>query len=162
MDEKDVRILYAALEERSRSPEHIASVTDIPKSTVHYRLDKLQEEGILKNDLFEVDMEKLGLSMRAISEVQAIYDEDYHNQVGQQLADIEGVNQVYFTMGDTDFIVIASVRSREMVEELISAYESIDAVQRTSSKFVIKTVKHSQYPFVDFNLETLIDELGSE
>jgi DNA-binding Lrp family transcriptional regulator len=162
MDEKDVRILYAALEERSKSPEHIASVTDIPKSTVHYRLDKLQERGILKNDLFEVDMEKLGLSMQVISDVQAHYDEEYHNEVGNQLSEIEGVNQVYFTMGDTDFVVIATVRSREMVEQLISAYESIDAVQRTSSKFVIKAVKNSAYPFTDFELETLIDELGTK
>jgi DNA-binding Lrp family transcriptional regulator len=157
MDEKDVRILYAALEEATRSPEAVASVTDIPKSTVHYRLDKLQEEGVIENDLFDVDMEELGLSMRVISEVHAEYGEGYHNEVGDQLAAIEGVNQVYFTMGDTDFIVIAVIRSREMVEDLISAYESIDAVQRTSSKFVIKTVKHSKHPLTDFELDTLAD-----
>jgi DNA-binding Lrp family transcriptional regulator len=162
MDEKDVRILYAALETKSRSPEEIASVTDIPKSTVHYRLDKLKEDGIVKNDLFEVDMEKLGLSMRAISEVRAVYDEGYHNEVGNQLAAIEGVNEVYFTMGDTDFIVIATVQSREMVEDLISAYESIDSVERTSSKFVIKTVKQSTHPLTDFELETLLGTVNED
>jgi len=133
MDQKDVRILYAALEEATRSPEAVASVTDIPKSTVHYRLDKLREEGILENDLFDVDMAELGLSMRVISEVHAEYGEGYHNEVGEQLADIEGVNQVYFTMGDTDFIVIAVIRSREMVEDLISAYESAGDGQMTAT-----------------------------
>ncbi|MGM0591618.1 MAG: Lrp/AsnC family transcriptional regulator [Halobacteriota archaeon] len=156
MDEKDVRILYTALEEKTTSPDRIAAATGIPKSTVHYRLASLREQDIIKNDLFDVDADKLGLSMRVISEVRATYSEDYHEEVGSQLAAIEGVNQVYFTMGDTDFVVVATIRSQDMLESLVSAYESIDAVERTSSKFVISTVKESEHPILDFDLETLL------
>jgi DNA-binding Lrp family transcriptional regulator len=96
-----------------------------------------------------------------ISKIQAEYGEGYHNVVGDRLAEIEGVNQVYFVMGDTDFIVIASIHSREMVEQLISAYESIDEVKRTSSRFVIKTIKSNEQPILDFDLETLITEFDA-
>lgn len=63
-------------------------------------------------------------------------------------------------MGDTDFVVIATIHSRAMVEELISAYESIDAVERTSSSsFVITTVKESNHRLAEFNLDTLLEQL---
>lgn len=75
MDEKDVRILYAALEEKTQSPDRIAEVTDIPKSTVHYRMEDLRENGVIENELFDIDLAELGLSMRVISEVRAVYDE---------------------------------------------------------------------------------------
>ncbi len=157
MDEKDIDIIYTALTEKTSSPEIIAEQTDIPKSTVHYRIQKLREEGIIKNDLFDVDLAKLGLSLRVITEVQAVYEEDYHYEVGSKLGEIEGVNQVYFTMGDTDFIVIATLSSRDMVERLVSEYESIGAIQRTSSKFVITTVKDNKHILTDFEPETLLE-----
>lgn len=157
MDERNVRILQAVAELGTGSPDEISEHTDIPKSTVHYRLTKLKEDGVVTNDLFDVDLEKLGLELTVITEVIAEYDEQYHEEVGEKLADIEGVNQVYFTMGDTDFIVIAHLSDREMVHRLISDYEGIDEVVRTSSQFVVETVKDEPHPLNDFELETLLE-----
>lgn len=157
MDERNIRILQAIADLGTGSPDEISEHTDIPKSTVHYRLTKLKEDGIVTNDLFDVDLEKLGLEITVISEVIAEYEEQYHEEVGEKLADIEGVNQVYFTMGDTDFVVIAHLSDREMVQRLISDYERIDEVVRTSSQFVVETVKDEPHPLNDFELETLVE-----
>lgn len=159
MDEKDIRILMAVASEGVRSPDKIHELTDIPKSTVHYRLSQLRENGILKNDLYGLDLEKAGLSLTLISEIYAEFAEGYHESVGEKLAEIEGVNQVYFTMGDTDFIVISHVPNREMVESLVEEYEAIDEIQRTSSKFVISTVKDEPNPINDFEYETLVESI---
>ncbi|MFC6716935.1 Lrp/AsnC family transcriptional regulator [Natrialbaceae archaeon GCM10025810] len=159
LDEKDVRILKAIASEGVTSPEKIDTLTGIPKSTVHYRLNQLREAGVLTNDLYDMDLSKLGLSMTVITEVFATYEEGYHETVGERLGEIEGVNQVYFTMGDTDFVVIAHVTDREMVESLVSSYEAIDEIQRTSSKFVIATSKDEPHPLNDFEFETLLDVL---
>lgn len=157
MDERSVRILQAIAELETGSPDEIAAHTGIPKSTVHYRLTKLQEDGIVENDLFDVDLEALGFEITVITEVIAEYDEQYHERVGEKLAAIEGVNQVFFTMGDTDFIVIANLSDREMVHRLVSDYEAIDEVVRTSSQFVVETVKDEPRPLNDFELETLLE-----
>ena len=159
LDKKDISILAAIAETGTGSPDAIQEETSIPKSTVHYRIKKLRESGIIKNNIFDIDIEKLGLELTLITEIFAEYEPKYHHQVGEQLADIEGVNQVYFTMGDTDFIVISHLASREMVEELIEGFESIEAIQRTSSKFVITTIKDEPHPFNDFELETLQQKL---
>ncbi|MFB6121840.1 MAG: Lrp/AsnC family transcriptional regulator [Haloferacaceae archaeon] len=159
MDEKDIRILAAIAEEATGSPEKIREKTGIPTSTVHYRINQLREKGVIKNDLFDIDLEQLGLSITLISEVWAEFEEGYHNDVGERLADVEGVNQVYFTMGDTDFVVISHVANRGMVEGLVEDFEAIDAVNRTSSKFVITTVKDEPCALNDYDLDSLVDAL---
>lgn len=143
LDERDIKILCAIAEHESSNTEEIHEATGIPKSTVHYRIQSMKEDKIIKNDLFEIDREKLGLEITIISEVWAEFGEGYHEQIGKKLAEINGVNQVYFTMGDTDFVVIARLTSRDMVEGLVEEYEAIDEISRTSSKFAITTIKEN-------------------
>ena len=162
MDRRDVEILLAVAEAGTGSPEVIQERTGIPKSTVHYRINRLKEEGIVENDLFDLDLEKLGLHITIISEIMASYEEGYHETVGTKLGEIEGVNQVFFTMGDTDFVVIARLTDREMVERLVERYEAIDEVERTSSQFVITTVKDQQRPVLDYEPGTLLGEDADE
>ncbi|SIR63023.1 DNA-binding transcriptional regulator, Lrp family [Haladaptatus litoreus] len=161
MDARDIEILKAISDLGEPSPKVIEEETGIPKSTVHYRVEKLREQGVIEDNLYNIDLGALSLNLTVISEVTARYDEGYQEIVGEKLSNIEGVNQVYFTMGDTDFIVIAHVAEREMVEDLIQAYERIEEVERTSSRFVISTIKNQFAPLRDFELETLI-ELGTE
>jgi len=161
MDEKDIRILKTLAREKTSGPEQIEAETGIPKSTVHYRLKQLREDGVIENDLYDMDLSKMGVTLTVISEVNAKFDEGYHEVVGEKLADLESVSQVYFTMGDTDFIVIAHVTKREKVESLIASYESIDEIQRTSSKFVITTVKNEPRPINDLESETLLEAIDN-
>lgn len=155
MDDRDLEILKTIADVGDPSPKRVEEETDIPKSTVHYRLNKLREAGIIENDLYDLDLEGLGLTITIISEIFAEYEEGYHDIVGQKLSDIEGVNQVYFTMGDTDFVVVSHLSNREMVEQLIEDYERIEEIHRTSSTFVISTIKNESRPLRDFELETL-------
>ncbi|WP_101296944.1 Lrp/AsnC family transcriptional regulator [Halegenticoccus soli] len=162
MDERDIEILKAMYEVGDPSPKRIEEETGMPKSTVHYRLSKLREDGVLTNDLHELDREKFGLGITVISEVMAEYEQGYHEIVGSKLSEIEGVCEVFFTMGDTDFIVVAHLFDREGVESLVEAYESIDEVERTSSKFVITTIKDETNPLRTYRLETLLERFSSD
>lgn len=159
MDERDLEILMAIAELGTGSPEAIQEETGIPKSTVHYRLTKLREDGVIENDLYDLDLENVGLKITVITEVMATYKQGYHETVGEKLGEVEGVNQVYFTMGDTDFVVISRLTDREMVERLVEDFEAIDEVERTSSKFVITTVKEEANALRDYDVETLRDAL---
>ena len=157
MDELDIKILKTISDLGEPSPQIIEDELGIPKSTVHYRLQSLREDGIIEDELYNLNLEAIGLDITVISEVEAEYEEGYHESVGEKLSRIEGVNQVYFTMGDTDFIVIANLSNREMVERLVEEYERIEEVQRTSSRFAITTIKDEFTPLRDFELETLIE-----
>lgn len=161
IDRKDMDILFAIGKLKTPSSKKIHDETGIPDSTVHYRIQQLKEAGVLKNDLLELDLENVGLPVTVISEIFAEFEEGYHKQVGEKIAAVEGVNQVYFTMGDTDFVVISHLHDRKMVQRLVEDFEAIDGIERTSSKFVIEPVKSGSFPIADFRSETLQELLAN-
>ncbi|MFC6726043.1 Lrp/AsnC family transcriptional regulator [Halobium palmae] len=161
MDERDVRLLKAISDLGTGSPEKLHERTGIPVSTIHYRLNNLREEGIITNDLYDVDLDAAGLGVTVLVEVLADYSGSYEG-VGNKILAIEGVTQAFFTMGETDFIVVARLPNADSVERLISDFEGIPEVQRTNSTFVVSTLRDTQRALGSYSLETLEAELTEE
>src|SRR6056297_471574 len=161
MDERDVTILKAIADLGTGSPEKLSEETDIPVSTIHYRLNNLREEGVIENDLYDIDLEKAGLGVTVLVEVLADYSDSYE-EFGEKLLAVEGVTQAYFAMGETDFILVARLPDSDAVERLISDFEAIDGVERTNSTFVISTLRDTDNPLENYSLETLVEELADE
>jgi DNA-binding Lrp family transcriptional regulator len=161
MDERDVTILNAIADLGTGSPEKLSEETGVPVSTIHYRLNNLREEGVIKNDRYDLDLEKAGLDVTVVVEVLADYSDSYE-AFGDKLLGVEGVTQAHFAMGETDFIVVAQLPDSDAVERLISDFESIEGVERTNSTFVISTLRDADNPLESYSLETLIDELADE
>ena len=158
MDERDVAILKAIADLGTGSPDRLQEETDIPVSTIHYRLNNLREAGVIENDLYDYDHESLGLGVTVIIEVLADYD-GTSEAVQEELFDIQGVTQVFFTMGETDFIVIARLPDSDSVEGLIADFESIPEVDRTNSTFVVSTLRDEPRAPATYDLDTLTDAL---
>lgn len=161
MDERDVRLLKAISDLGTGSPERLHEETDIPVSTIHYRLNNLKEAGVIDNDLYDFDHEELGLGVTVIVEVLASYEGPYEEFADELLA-VEGVTQAFFTMGETDFIVIARLSSSDAVEGLIGDFEAIPEVERTNSTFVISALRDESRAPATYDVETLVEELTDE
>ncbi|ELY42350.1 Lrp/AsnC family transcriptional regulator [Natronorubrum sulfidifaciens] len=160
MDDRDVRLLKAISELETGSPERLHDATGIPVSTIHYRLSSLREEGIITNDRYDVDLEALGLGVTVLVEIHADYQGSYE-EFSDRLLTVEGVTNVYFTMGETDFIVVARLSGSEMVERLIAEFEQLEGVDRTDSTFVISAIEERD-ALQSYSLETLLEELVDE
>jgi DNA-binding Lrp family transcriptional regulator len=158
MDERDVAILKAISDLGTGSPDTLHEETGIPVSTIHYRLNNLREEGIITNDLYDFDHEALGLGVTVLVEVLAEYD-GTSEEVSESLFAIEGVTQVFFTMGETDFIVVAKLPDSDSVERLIADFESIPEVERTNSTFVVSTLRDESRAPATYDLDTLTEAL---
>ena len=158
MDERDVAILKAISDLGTGSPDRLHEETGIPVSTIHYRLNNLREAGIITNDLYDFDHEALGLGVTVIVEVLAEYD-GTSEDVSESLFAIEGVTQVFFTMGETDFIVVAKLPDSDSVERLIADFESIPEVERTNSTFVVSTLRDESRAPATYDLDTLTEAL---
>jgi len=158
MDERDVRLLKAISDLGTGSPERLHEETGIPVSTIHYRLNNLREDGVIENDLYDFDHEALGLGVTVIVEVLASYEGPYEEFADELLA-VEGVTEAFFTMGETDFVVLARLSSSDTVERLISDFEAIPEVERTNSTFTIATLRDESRAPATYELDTLIAEL---
>ncbi|WP_435335506.1 Lrp/AsnC family transcriptional regulator [Haloarchaeobius sp. TZWWS8] len=161
MDERDVRLLKAIAELGTGSPERLHEETGIPVSTIHYRLKNLKEDGIVENDLYDIDLDAFGLDVTVIIEVLADYSGP-HTEMSSQLREIEGVTQVFSTMGETDFIAIAKLGDSDMVGRLIRNFEEVPDVERTNSTYVIDTLWDDSRGLRSYSLETLLEEFTED
>ncbi len=77
MDKKDRRILHQ-LDYDARMPlTELADAVGLSKQTCHYRLDRLQEEGVIRAFKTVIDVHKLGhLTYRAYIRYQGVGDEE--------------------------------------------------------------------------------------
>ena len=130
------------LMKNSRMPlGEISSRLKTSKSTVHYRIKRLEEEGTLEGYYAKVNPEKLGLDFTAILSIRVKYGTRYRESVGEFLAKLPGVIGVYFLFGETDFLVIMrSHNSQDLFGKLEKLY-SMQEIERTSTVIVAKTVK---------------------
>jgi DNA-binding Lrp family transcriptional regulator len=158
LDEKDIKILKTLEDLETTGTEVVSEATGIPLSTIHYRLNNLRDTGVIKNDRLDIDLDALGLGVTILVEVFT-KDDQNHTESGREIAQIEGVTKLFFTMGGTDFIALARLPDSDSVERLISDFEYLDAVRRTDSTFVIERELDSHYPFQQYDEETLIDDL---
>ncbi|QSG15913.1 Lrp/AsnC family transcriptional regulator [Halapricum desulfuricans] len=161
MDERDIRILKAIADLGTGSPDELHEETGIPVSTIHYRLGNLREEGIIENDLYDLDLSELGLDVTVLVEVLSDYSDD-HEDVLEKLREVEGVTQIFSTMGETDFIAIARLPGSDEVERLIRDFEMIEEVDRTNSTYVISTDRDFTRGIESYSLETLVETLVEE
>lgn len=161
MDEKDLIILKTAEELETTSTDRISEETEIPISTVHYRLNRLREEGIIRNDRLDIDLDKLGMGITVLVEVFT-KGEQNHRKSGEDIAAIEGVTKVFFTMGETDFVALARLPTRKSVERLISDFEALTEVSQTNSTFVISRELDSHYLLQHYSDDSLREHLLEE
>jgi DNA-binding Lrp family transcriptional regulator len=160
MDERDVRLLRAIADLGTGSPEKLHEETDIPVSTIHYRLNNLRDEGVITNDLYDLDLEAVGLGVTVVVEILADLGE--REVVERELLDIEGVTHLFSTMGETDFIAVARLPDADQVGRLIDDFEHVATVERTNSTFVIEAIHEDARALGSYDLETLLDVLVDE
>ncbi|MFD1635060.1 Lrp/AsnC family transcriptional regulator [Haloplanus ruber] len=141
LDETDLRLLECVDEDFDVSLKELSDKLGLSNSAIHYRLNKLKDAGVIDGVTADIDPTSLGLSMIAITEVSVVHEPGYSEHVGTDLADIDGVEQLYYTMGDVDFVAISRVQDRSQMNRLIEQMVSVEGVDETSSRFVMDELK---------------------
>ena len=141
ISELDWQILRL-LQKNSRSTlEELSSKLDTSKSTIHYRIKRLEEEGVLEGYYSKINPSKLGLDFTAILLIRAKFGPRYHEKVGEALAQIPGVSVIYFLFGETDFLVVVRSRDRADFFEKIEKLYNMEEIERTNTVIVAKIIR---------------------
>lgn len=141
LDEIDAEIIKILQEDCRVSLEYIANKLGVPKSTIYYRIRRLEEEGIIEGYYAKINFEKLGKDFLTITLVRAKYEQGYHEKVGKKICAIPGVWGVYFVFGENDFIVIARSKNREDYLRKLETIMSMPEIERTNTLIVAKVLK---------------------
>jgi Lrp/AsnC family leucine-responsive transcriptional regulator len=141
LDEIDSGILRI-LQEDCRTPlDQIADRLRVPKSTIHYRIKRLEGEGIIEGYYARVNHAKLGRDYVTATFIRAKYGPGYHEKAGQKLSEISGVWGVYFILGENDFILMSRSNNREDYLQKLEKIMSMPEIERTSTQVIAKVIK---------------------
>jgi DNA-binding Lrp family transcriptional regulator len=143
LDATDLRLLKE-LKENAR--ENIASLSKklgIPRTTVHYRIKKLVEDGVIEKFTVKPDYKKLDLGTTAF--ILARYEPDSglsQREVAERIAALDGVYEVHIIAGEWDLLIKVRAPSSEAVGRIVvDRLREIKGVGQTVTMVSFVTVK---------------------
>ena len=123
LDKKDLQIIEILKEDSSLSTHKISKKTHIPITTIHNRIKKLKQEGVIKNFTLNLDQEKLGNSISAflMIDIDASSKTVEINQkdIIKKLSHLDEVENAYIVTGVADIVAKVHVKGIKELNELI-------------------------------------------
>lgn len=145
LDEKDEQILARLREDAKMTTKAIAEETGIPRTTVHDRITKMEERGVIRQYTVVPDFDAVGEPATAF--VFVAYDtgvDQPQDVLAEEIAEIDGVYDVHLVSGDWDILVKVRGPDVETIGELvIGRMQELEGVGRTVTSTVFRTVAES-------------------
>ncbi len=141
LDDIDVEILKILQKDCRVTLDQMSKMLNVPKSTLHYRIKRLEKQGVIEGYYAKINPAKLGKEYITVTLVRAKYGPGYHKKVGEKLAKLPGVWAVYFVLGETDFIVLTRSNSRETFMKTLEQMINSKEIERTSTMVVTEIIK---------------------
>jgi DNA-binding Lrp family transcriptional regulator len=143
LDEKDEKILSILQQHGDWPSRKIAKKTLIPTTTVHNRVRKLVELGVVKRFTVEVDHEKVGKGFVVYLLIAAdllTLKQKHRTQydILRELKRFEFVERADIVSGGTD--IVAVIRASDVAEydkALLTKIQLIDGIKSTQSLIVL-------------------------
>lgn len=139
IDDLDKKILNFLQNDARLSFVKIAKQLDVSEGTIHLRVRKLIEEGVIKGFYTIVDPDKIGLPIRAFIGLQA--DPSLYESILKKLSEINGVYGIYDVTGEFSALIDVKVGSKKELTELIDQVGAIPGVKSTVTMLVLRVLK---------------------
>ncbi|MDP4710616.1 MAG: Lrp/AsnC ligand binding domain-containing protein [Saprospiraceae bacterium] len=132
VDKLDRQILSRLMKNAKRPYTDIAQELAVSGGTIHVRMKKLEDSGVVKGYQLEVDHEKLGFDVCAFLgiylEKSSMYDE-----ASAQLTLIPEIVAAHYTTGLYNIFTKVICRDTTHLREVLSKIQSIPGIQRTET-----------------------------
>jgi len=144
MDDLD-RTIITALTADGRTPySRIAEDADVATTTVHQRVKRLTERGIIRGTRVIVDWEAVGLPVTAVVSVEAPPDQPL-SEIAEGMKDIPEIQNCYASTGEFDLILTVRARSSDHLGQLLSDIRQV-APGRSRTIVVLATYFDGRVP----------------
>ncbi len=146
LDDKDWSILDTLRENAKLSRQQVAKRTGLPVMTVHNRIRRLEQEGVIKQYSVVLDHKKLGKALTAYLLVhvdtgvlgKTISREEYI----KRLRAIPSIEEIKSITGHFDILLKFRLRDmEEMRDILIGQLRKLPGVGNTETIFVLDDIK---------------------
>ena len=143
MDEKDSAILEELMKDSRKTTKAIARELDIPRATVHDRIVKMEQKGVIKRYTAVPDYVQQGLGVSAFILVQFEPEKGIsQRETAEDISSLPGIFEVHMISGEYDMLLKVRGASMEEIGKLvIDRLREVKGVARTLTCAVFTTVK---------------------
>lgn len=146
IDDLDKDIISILIKDAKTAYTDIAKRLIVSPGTVHVRMKKLEQLGVVQGSFLKIDPAKLGYDLVAFLGVH-LRDGSQYNDVIEDLKKIPQVVEAYYTTGQYGiFVKIICKNTQHMREVLNEGIQSIDGIVRTETFISLEESIHRQVP----------------
>jgi Lrp/AsnC family transcriptional regulator for asnA, asnC and gidA len=138
LDETD-RAILGLLQEDARIPfSEIAREIDMSSATVHDRVNKLEEEGVIQGYHAKVDPKAAGYGISAFVGIRVEQGGEWDTL--ERLRDIDGIQEVHLTTGEWDVVIRVFAKDADELRELMfSEVPETEGFDRSQTMVILGT-----------------------
>ncbi len=148
MDEKDKELLEEIQKNAQQTTSQLSKKLNMPITTVHHRLKKLYEEGIIRSIRAVLNPETVNKSVLSFILVSFDYSvPGFKEKLSQRLAakkisEFPLVQEVHLLAGEDDMLIKVRGRdNKEISDFVLDQLRTVPGVSRTRTVFVMDTAK---------------------
>jgi Lrp/AsnC family leucine-responsive transcriptional regulator len=146
MESLDRTILLALAKDSSLSLSDFAAKLDVPSSTLHQRVKKLEAKGLISGYKAEIDKRQVGLKINALVSLTPI-DPAAPDDIVEKISTILEIESCWSVAGVESYIVKVAVADPEALEELLARIRSTANVS-TKTSVILSTAFESRPPAI--------------
>jgi len=143
IDKKDMKIIEVLKEHGEYTSRQISKKTIFPLTTVHNRIKKLREHGIIKKYTIKLDNKKLDKNLAAYILVSADYKilknkNRTQHQLAKEIKKLSEVERADVMTGDIDIIIFARTTNMEEMDKfLLEKLQNIIGIDKTKTLMIL-------------------------
>jgi Lrp/AsnC family leucine-responsive transcriptional regulator len=137
LDERDLRILGALQKDARATFAQIGEVAGLSASSVHDRVRKLEQAGVIRGYRAELDPEALGLFVTALVSVMPL-EPKQADDLPDRAREFDEVEDCHSVAGDENYILKVRTRTTSDLEDLLRRLREKANVQ-TRTTIVLST-----------------------
>lgn len=141
MDATDRKILNILRRHARITNLKLAQMLHLTPSAVLKRVRALEKSGCITGSSIRVDHAKIGMDLTVLIEITA-GEAVGHLSMGEELAGMPEICDVYDISGHSNYIVKAVLRNTTALNELIARIGRIPGVTRTRTTLILHTLKN--------------------
>ena len=144
IDELDKKILRMLQKDASASYETIAHKVETSVGTIHNRIKRMKEEGIIERVVPEIDAQKIGFDICALIDVRI--KGGHLEELEKKFSEYDNVCSIYDITGEYDATFVTKFKSTETLNKFIKELAGQRYVLRTNTKLVLNVIKEGFAP----------------
>ncbi|MBO0359351.1 AsnC family transcriptional regulator [Hymenobacter sp. BT186] len=133
LDDTDRKILDLLMQDAKMPYTEIARKVHVSGGTVHVRMARLEELGIVKGATLQIDYQKLGYGVNAFLGIYLLKSSVYAS-VAEQLREIPEVVSIHFTTGAYGIFARIVCRDTQHLRDVLhDRMQLIEGIERTET-----------------------------